>query len=496
MIALGQGMTGLALVMGFALLSIRQVSAAAILLAVQSAAAAVAAIMARQPLMALPPVLLAAGIFLTPGQLATLEPRTVPVGGAKLGVAAATALAILCQSQPGLGLPLAVILLSVLLAATRRHPLMHVMALVGLQNGIVLASTQPAMLLPLACFALPLPLAAGVLVPHLKPLPPAPWHRWLDFGLALMILAATIVVPLDSIASIFAPLLALDGTLRSWQRRNRHAMTPLHRGLALLSGLFPVLAVATSDPVIAWLAILASILSTRLPTLTRRWDDAVLAVLGAGIALFGLVAPPPSILGAFSTIAGFIAIGSVVPDLAPVLAVQLLRLADQAPWAPSIEALTIGAALLALMACATLHRRAPSPAVLQQSNAAIAVLAIGLGQPDGRLAALVLLILLILCRSATRLAEGHRAALAGATPLGVFPGLVLVVLAVSSHHAWLLLPLGAALVPILLATPPLITSRTLTPTLGWLPLALALLAGYCAPDGLVRWWRLLTAGYG
>ena len=106
------------------------------------------------------------------------------------------------------------------------------------------------------------------------------------------------MVPLDSTASIFAPLLALDGTLRSWQRRNRLAMSPLHRALALLSGLFPVLAVAAPDPTIAWLAILAAILTARLPTMTRRWDDTVLAILGAGIALFGLVAPAGSILGA------------------------------------------------------------------------------------------------------------------------------------------------------------------------------------------------------
>ncbi len=501
MIALGQGMAGLALVMGFALLSIRQLSAAAILLAVQSAAVAVAAIVARQPAMALPPILLAGLLFLTPGHLATLEPRTYPVGGARLGVAVAAALAILCQSQPGLGLPLAVILISVLLAATRRHPLIHVMALVGLQNGIVLAATQPAMLLPLACLALPLPLAAGILAPHLAPLRTASWHRWVDIGLALAILVATLVVPLDSTASVFAPLLALDGVLRAWQRRTRLAMPPLHRGLALLSGLFPVLAVATPDPTIAWLAILAGILTARLPTLTRRWDDTVLAILGAGIALFGLVAPPSSLLAAFSTIAGLVAIGSVVPDLAPVLVIQLLRLADEAPWAPSLQALTIAAALLALLACALRHRRAPSPAVLQQSHSAIAVLAIGLGQPDGRLAALVLLILLILSRSASRIAHGQRdgavgAALAGTIPFGVFPGLVLVVLAVSSHNAWLLLPLGAAFAPILLTAPPTFSPRLLTPTLGWLPLALALLAGYCAPEGLVRWWRLLAAGYG
>ena len=73
---------------------------------------------------------------------------------------------------------------------------------------------------------------------------------------------------------------------------------------------------------------------------------------------------------------------------------------------------------------------------------------------------------------------------------------MLVALAVSSHHAWLLLPLGAAFAPILLTTPTAISPSILTPTLAWLPLALALLPGTCAPEGLVRWWRLLTAGYG
>ena len=32
------------------------------------------------------------------------------------------------------------------------------------------------------------------------------------------------------------------------------------------------------------------------------------------------------------------------------------------------------------------------------------------------------------------------------------------------------------------------------PSIAWLPLLLAILAGYFAPDGLVHWWHVLTAG--
>jgi hypothetical protein len=502
---LGQGMAGLALVMGFALLCIRQISAASILLAVQSLAVAATAVVLHQPMLAIPPVLLAAAVWLTPDHLATLEPRTIPLGGAKLGIAVAGVLAVLCQSQSVFALPLAVSLLSVLLAATRRHPLMHVMALVGLQNGIVLTASLPGFLLPgfllpLACFALPLPLAAGVLIPHLKHHHVAAWHRWVDLGLAAAILIATFLIPLDATASMFAPLLGLDGVLRSWQRTKRPALSAGRRGLALLTGLFPILAVCPSNPIVAWLAVLACITTALLPALARRWDDAVLAVLGAGIALFGLALTAPSIVAYFSLFAGFTAIAAVVPDLAPVLVILILRLADNAPWPPGADTLGLAIAVIALLTCATLLYGRRSVSLLQQGQACVATLSICLGDADGRFAALVLLILLIMSRSAARIADQRFAAaaiagLGGVPPLGVFPGVVLVVLAVTGHHAWLLLPIGAALVPILLASLPR-HWPTLSPSVGWLPLALALLTGYLAPDGLVRWWHVLTAGSG
>jgi hypothetical protein len=510
MTALGQGMAGLALVMAFALLCTRQISAAAILLAIQSAAAAVSAVAMQQPLGAIPPVLLAFAVCYIAKNLAALEPRTAPPGGTKLGVAAAVGLAVLCQSQPGVALPLGVILLSILLAATRRHRLIHIMALVGLQNGIIFTATPSTLLLPLACLALPLPLAAGLLVPHRERRRPAHGSHGIDLALALAILLATLLVPLDPTASMFAPLLGLDGVLRSWARTKRQALSLVQRGLALLTSLFAVLAVCSANPIMAWLALLACIATSLSPTLTRRRDEALLCVLGAGVALFGLTlfdfalidfaGAGPSLLAVFCVFVGFGAIGAVVPDLAPVLVILILRLANQAPWFLAAQALGISMSVIMLLTCAVLLRGRPIVSLLQQAQASIAALAISLGEPDGRFAGLVLLVLLILSRSAARATGGPASGLAiaglgGVPPLGVFPGLVLVMLAVTRQSALLLLVVTVASVPIFLASLPR-RLPSLSASIGWLPMGLALLTGYLAPDGLVRWWHIMTAGRG
>jgi hypothetical protein len=236
----------------------------------------------------------------------------------------------------------------------------------------------------------------------------------------------------------------------------------------------------------------------------------VLAFVGAGVALFGLLwlMLTPSVVGYFGVFAGFAAIAAVVPELAPVLVVLVLRLAGQTSWPPAAEAIGVGVAFGGLLACgavAILRSSRPVVSLLQQGQASIAALSLCLGWADGRFAALVLLILLFLCRSAARMKHEPVASLAvaglsGAPPLGVFPGLVLVALALANHHAWLLLPVGCALVPILLAGLPrrllAFSPGRAIPSIGWLPLALALLIGYFAPDGLVRWWHVLTAGQG
>ncbi|MDB5400490.1 MAG: hypothetical protein JWQ55_2508 [Rhodopila sp.] len=542
MTALAQGSAGVALVMCFALLRTGQVSAAAILLAVQSIAVAVTAVILHQPLMAMPPLLLGAGFWLLRRETPIFHSYTAPIGGAKLGIAVGAVLAILCQSQAGLALPSAIVLLSGLLATTRPHPLMQVAALVAAQNGLALAGclvAQPAvlssasfpaaLLLPLACLVLPLPLAAGLLVPAIASSPnpgnpgwalrltaswrprlpsTAAWFGWIEVCLALAIFAATLIVPLDSFASIFAPLLGLDGVLRSCVRQKRHALSPIRRASALLQTGFTVLAVCAPNPIIEWLTVLAAMTMALLPTMSRRWNSAVLAFLATGLSLFGLLLLPaaPSILGYFSLFAGFATVAAIVPDLAAVVVILILRLANQTPWPFSIEALGIGLAIIGLLTCAlllTTPNRSHRTTLLTLSQASIAALAICIGHADGRFAALVLLILLILSRAAARVTVGPVATLAiaglaGLPPLGVFPGLVLVVLTFSAHNPWLLLPVGAALIPILSASVPRqlpdFISVATVPSIAWLPLLLAILAGYFAPNGLVHWWRILTAG--
>lgn len=547
--ASAQGGAGLALVMGFGLLCIRQTSAASILLAIQSVAVALAAVAMHQPIMAVPPVILATGIWFARLRTTMLKTWTMPAGGAKLGVGAGAVLAVLCQSQGSLAMPLAVVLLSVLLAATRTHPLMRVMALVAVQNGILLAAClviQPAFLppwlLPLACLVLPLPLAAFLLIPAVpsRGIRGRPWLGWIDLSLSLAVLAATFIAPLDPLASVFAPLLGLDGVLRSEVRRRRQgvatpsigatsppslpgqeggvglappstrfAHTIAGRGLALLNSVVLVLAVCAPNPMMAWLALPAAVATALLPTRGRHWDQAVLASLGTAMVLFGLmlISATPSVVGYFSLFAGFAAIATVVPDLAVVSVILILRLATLAPWPPVAEALGVGIALAALLGCAFMLIREglmrDRATLLLLCQASIAALSICMGGTDGRFAALVLLILIILSRSAARLRHGPIAGLAlaglgGVPPLGVFPGLVLVVLAMSRHDPWLLLPVVLAAIPVLLAAVP----RRLPDTwsiaairsIVWVPLVLAVLVGYFVPDGLSHWWHFITAG--
>jgi hypothetical protein len=240
-----------------------------------------------------------------------------------------------------------------------------------------------------------------------------------------------------------------------------------------------------------------------------RHDRATLGYVGAGLALFGLLqlSQDPSAVAFLSLFGGYAVMAAVVPDLALPLLVLLLRFADGIDWPPVAGVLGTAIAVAALLGCAALLPQAAGRAhravLLQLGQASVAALAIATMQPEGRYAAAVLLILLALTRAACRVANGPAgvlalAGLAGLPPLGVFPGVVLVVLAVSSHAPWILLPLVAGLVPMLLAgLPPRLRLWPLRPTLlsiGWLPLALALLFGFFTPAEFVRWLSALTAG--
>lgn len=509
MTALAQAMPALAMVIAFAMPGIRQVRLAAALLAIQSAATSVAAVALHQPLLALPPLLLAALVWFAPGRVIAPQPSTLPIGGIKPALAAGAILIVLSQSLGALALPLCVAMLGILLAATRHGTWMRVMALVQMQNGVVLAAciTEGASpLLVMACCALPLPLGIG-LMPHHRAGRHGPdrwafarhWLPYLDLAASVAVLAATVLVPLSPLSSAFAPLLGLDAAFQSYARRNKTGMSPRTRILAFLTAALVTAAACTSQPIMVWLVVLAAIGAHVARAPTRRVDDALLAFIGAGVLLFGLLTlgPPFAIPGYFCIFAGIVAISAVVPDLAVPLIVLLLRLAIRTPWPATVAELGLTIALAALAACAVGLARRRSIAALYLAQTSLAAVALCLGTPDGRFAALVLLTLLVLTRAATRgapvppLAD---AALAGAPPLGVFPGLVLVTLALAGQNPWLLLPVGAAFVPILLSIRP--GTVSLHPSPAWMPLGLALLAGYAAPDGLIRWWHMLTAGQG
>ena len=151
------------MVMAFALLPARQITAVSILLAFQSGAVAIAAAIAGYPTMALPPLLLAGLLW----RMRTSKPEpltTKPIGSVRLAIIGAVVLAALCQSSSIPSAPLAVLLISMLLATVQVNPLMRLTALVGMQNGIALAGCMTLMppLLPLACLLLPLPFAASL----------------------------------------------------------------------------------------------------------------------------------------------------------------------------------------------------------------------------------------------------------------------------------------------------------------------------------------------
>jgi hypothetical protein len=516
--ALAQGSAGLALVMCFALLGLRQAAAASVLLAVQSLAVAIAALAQHQPMIAAATMVIdviGAHWFLRHQVPAQHE---APVGGTKITIVVGAGLAVLCQSCGALALPLAVVLLSVLLAATRPNRLLSLMALVSLQNGLVLVAClapRPP-LQALASFILPLPFVIGLTLGDLRqrePTLPAwlqRWPGWAQFGISVVIFLTTLTIPLDPIAAVFAPLIGVWGVAEAWQARNRTAQGVVHRALALLKLGAILLAVCAPDPIVAWIAVTTTVAAGLLPTLPRQWEGLLLASCGAGLALFGLLTISTGLasISYTSLFVGYALVAAAVPDLGVVILILILRLGMQSRLPPLADDVLIGVALVGLLACTVLlamkTARRHRLTLLQLGQTAIAAVAVGIGLPQARFAGVILLILLILTRAAARIADGPaaiaaRAGLSGIPPFGVFPGLVLVLLAISSHAPWLLLPVGLALVAMLAAGTPtsrLTSSRWTWRTsgsLGLLPLALAFVFGFVAPDNFIEWLRAMTA---
>jgi hydrogenase-4 membrane subunit HyfE len=174
--SLAQGSTGVVLVVGFALLGVRQVRAAVALLAAQAIAVAVAIAMHHQVPAAVGELglqALAAPIILHKlvNRLSGSQ-STIPAGGTKLAVIAGGVLTVLALPWGELGLPLAVMLLGLLLVATRQHPVVQLAGLLAAQNGLVLAASGTGWI---GVYSIVLPIvpafAAGALWLHTAPGP-------------------------------------------------------------------------------------------------------------------------------------------------------------------------------------------------------------------------------------------------------------------------------------------------------------------------------------
>lgn len=494
-----QACAGLAMVMGVAMLCTRRTGAVWLCLLLQSAAAVAAALFAGAAVRAIPPIVTLAAI-------GALRHRVVmPDDGQvrRAAVVAGLAFALLSQTAGETGVPLAVMLLAVLLAAVRRGGGMRLIALAGLQNGLVLTglpAADSAVLPALACGVFVLPAAAGFAGIRVWP-GGRPWTAragQAEFIVCAALFAATVTQPVNTLASVFAPLIAFDGLERAWLARDRLAAPVVRRGLSVVKLGCCVAAVCAAEPVLAWMAIAGAAAASILPLAGRRPEQSLLACLAAGLVLFGLLIPPdgPDAAGYLGLFGGAALLAAAIPDLAIPVLVLILRVTMQDPLPPDADALAIAVPVAALLTCAAClllsGRRDRTPVFLGQ--AAIAALAIATRQPDGRFAGVVLLILLSLVRTGTRVPGQTVAARALAGP-GTVPGLVLAILALSSHAPWCLLPAGLGLVPIMLtaaATP----VRAPPASLVWLPLILAVLFGWFAPEALIQWLASVTAGTG
>jgi hypothetical protein len=518
MTALAQGTAGLALVMVFVLLGTQQAKVAAMLLLAQSLIVAITAMAQHQPLIAAATIVVdVVGATLVLRQAQLGGPVAPPALGIKRGILAGAALAVLSLSCGVLWLPLSIVLLSILLAATRPHPRLRLIALVSLQNGLSIAACldRPLPLPALASFFLAVPLACTLLPPprlaRWRLLIPAWIGRrtgWMQLVLCLGLLAGSVVIPLDPIGAVFAPLIAAWGVAEARVMLHRTGLSVVARGATFKRLLFMLLAIGWDRPIIAWLCVVVALGASLYPAARRQPERMLLASCAAGLALFGLLTLPaaPPTLSYGTLFLGYATVAAVVPDLAVVVVVLVLRLTLKGHLPPVAGSILMGVALAGLAVCVLLLRHGRHRAtVVPLAQASLAATVLGLDLPQARFAALVLMILLILSRAAARLAAGRHGVasavalggLGGIPPFGVFPGLVLVLLAFGSLQPWLLVPVGAALMVIAAASLPARRpdwTRIGMPSLAWLPLLLTLGFGYFAPAELTRWLQAAIAG--
>lgn len=518
MIAVSQGCIGIALVLCFAMLRTRPVNAVTLLLLAQSAAIAAAAAVLHHPVAAIVPAVLGGVAWQVRPRTAAIGIQAPPISNVKAAILAGAVLTALCQSQGPLAQPLTLLLMGILIAATRPHRIMQVPALCVAANGVTLlacqmdADTGPMALLPLAALLLPvlaaLPLLAGHFRPAWRNLPQHMVRHGgrLRLGLSGAMFAATLVVPLDPAGALFAPLLALDGLLRAWTERGRNTRRLLPHAVGLCRSAALIIAVAAPNDLVAWTALIGVMVLSLSRVQERCWQRASMAFCTAALALFGLAALDMGAdpIGYPLLLIGLAGMALMMPETAVAVLVLVLRKAGTESWSESGAPAALIIALTGLLAGAvSMWRNASTPRLprLLLLNLGVALLALGLASPQGRYAAIIMLVLLVLTQGTARMARGPLACvaacgLAGIAPAGTFPALVLVGLAVATQAPWLLLPLGiAAMASLRFSLRPPPVPWQLRPVLlsgAWVPLALAVIIGFLTPETLSQWLRVLA----
>jgi hypothetical protein len=437
-------------------------------------------------------------------------------------LAAGAVLAALATTIPGTGLPLAVILLGLLLVASRALPSHRVLGIAATQNGMVLTALAAGLSnWRLAVVVVPLlpALAFGALSLGGDRVRTSLLHArrpgaWIDIALCGLALLFACVLPwqlgvhgpwwrLDALAVLVVLLLAALAAAGSWARR--HANPVWGSQLATLCG--TALAVVSSDPLLTWLGMtLATIgaVGGALPGRLEAWRGLCLGCTGLVLALFGTVtlqagtlqAGVASLPATACIMLGYGTLAVLAPELTVAAAALILRMrgapTDDLLLALGLAGLLAGGLGLALRPP---RRRIRQLAGLAQGG--VAVFACGLGTDGGNIAGLLQLSFLALTQCALLLARDdgvdHLAALAGLAgmpPFGMFPSLALVLAATAASLPWLLLPVGAGLAAVawtvLLRLP---AQRRLLASAAWLPLALLLIAGFAMPDPVLAWFR-------
>ena len=129
--------------------------------------------------------------------------------------------------------------------------------------------------------------------------------------------------------------------------------------------------------------------------------------------------------------------------------------------------------------------------------------ALGLDTADGAFAGLILLLLLPLARDAHHLASGNGmdrfaacAGLAGVPPLGVFPGLALVLIATARQAPVLIAPMLLAVAGMGIGLLSRAGARPgpVVPGCAWIPISLAVLAGLAMPEEMATWLQAMLRG--